>query len=99
MPAKPLVLKVNIRKKPNNDRECEVIDHFVATPGSDVIFVFPGMPQAEIVFNGPSPFTTPRGHLGSNKVKGDAPAPQDHSFTVTWAGGGNGNGTGEVIPV
>jgi hypothetical protein len=57
------------------------------------------MPKAEIVFKGPSPFTTPTGHLGSNKVKADAPAPHDHSFTVTWVGGGNGNGTGEVIPV
>ena len=96
MPTKTLVLTVNIRKA--GDKKCEVIDHFVATPGSDVDFVFPGMQAADIVFDGPSPFTTPKGRLGSNTVKSDA-APQQHTFTITWAGGGQGNGTGEVIPV
>ena len=97
MPAKPLVLTVHIRK--TGEKKCEVIDHFVATPGSDVEFKFPGMPLADIIFDGPSPFTTPKGHLGQNKVKGDAAAPQQHRFTVSWPDGGQGNGTGEVIPV
>jgi hypothetical protein len=97
MPTKTLVLTVNIRKVGNND--CEVLDHFVATPGSAIEFRFPGVQDAEITFEGPSPLTTPIGRIGSNAVKNNAAAPRDHRFTVTWAGGGSGNGTGEVIPV
>lgn len=98
MPTKTLVLTVNIRKI--GPQKCEVLDHFVATPGSDVEFVFPGMLDADIIFDGPSPFTTPKGRLGKNKVhERKVTKPEQHTFTVTWAGGGQGNGTGEVIPV
>jgi hypothetical protein len=85
-----------------NGAGCQAVpDPFKAKRGSEVMFEFEDHPDAEITFDGESPFD---GEAGSktklkpekNKVKKDA-RPDRYPYTVRW-GGGKGAGSGEIIP-
>jgi hypothetical protein len=97
MAMPPKKLKVKIRKLTNI--KCETSPrHFVANPGSEVIFEFAQEPNADINFLGQSPFETSsvkpgRPHIVKTNASGR------FEYEVRWAGAGDGNGTGEVIPV
>ena len=98
MPQKEQKLKVNIKTKPNNKKDCDVPD-FIAKQGSTVVFQFDEFPDAKIKFTeDPSPFAAPEFQVGPHTVRAFA-AEGAVRFKVTWVGGGSGNGTGEVIPV
>ena len=86
-----------------NGAGCQAVpDPFRAKPGGEVMFEFEDHPDADITFDGESPFD---GEPGSktklkpekNKVKNNA-RPDRYTYTVRWGGGGQGNGSGEIIP-
>jgi hypothetical protein len=93
----PKNLAVVVRTNPSDHTKCVVDRAFVAARGDKVDFRFPEMPDAEIVFDGVSPFDLLTFKVGPQIVRPDAPA-QKFNYTVRWAGGGEGNGGGEVHP-
>jgi hypothetical protein len=79
--------------------------HFRALPGSTVTILFPEHPDAEIKFNGPSPFEKHKFSVGEPQTVKPNAKPGSYSYDVLWVGNGTGevitggNGSGEVIPV
>jgi hypothetical protein len=101
-----MAVTVNIRTRTPEGRPSECVSNpnpFRANPGEAVTFEFPEFPNADIVFNGRSPFRSARIKPGMHKVRDDVEKPTPpaktvkYDYKVTW-GDGTGGGTGEVPP-
>lgn len=93
------ILNVKITKRPENPSLCNADPSFVAKRGSVVVFDFDQEPNADLVFQGESPFDKENKPFKPGKMTVRADATQKRfTYDVIWRGAGKGNGTGEIIP-